>query len=277
VITFVNDQLNLLTMILFPNAKINIGLNILSKRDDGYHNLETVFYPISWKDSLEIIKSKDQKFSSSGINIPGEGNLCQKAYDLLNNDFDLENVHIHLHKNIPIGAGLGGGSSDAAFTLLGLNEMFDLKLSKAQIKEYALKLGADCPFFIDNKPCLAKGIGEELSEISINISNVFLMVVNPNIHVSTAKAYSGVVPQIPDVSLEKLISKPMKDWSMQNDFENGIFKLEPKIRALKDKLLDHGAIYCSMSGSGSSVFAFFDKKPTLKMDDCEVHIQEISF
>ena len=274
-ITFVNGQLNLLTMILFPNAKINIGLNILSKREDGYHNLETIFHPIAWKDSLEIIKSKDQQFSSSGISIPGDGNLCQQAYDLLNRDFGLESVHIHLHKNIPIGAGLGGGSSDAAFTLMGLNEMCDLKLSSIQLKEYALKLGADCPFFIDNKACLAKGIGEELTDVVLNISNVFLLVATPDVHVSTAMAYSSVVPQIPEVSLQKLILEPMPNWSMKNDFEEEIFKLEPKIKALKDKMLDHGAIYCSMSGSGSSVFAFFDKKPTLHLDDCSVHLQEI--
>lgn len=274
-ITFVNGQLNLLTMILFPNAKINIGLNILSKREDGYHNLETIFYPIAWKDSLEIIKSNDQQFSSSGISIPGDGNLCQQAYDLLDRDFGLESVHIHLHKNIPIGAGLGGGSSDAAFTLMGLNEMFDLKLSSIQLKEYALKLGADCPFFIDNKACLAKGIGEELTDVVLNISNVFLLVATPDVHVSTAMAYSGVVPQIPEVSLQKLISEPMTNWSMKNDFEEGIFRLEPKIKALKDKMLDHGAIYCSMSGSGSSVFAFFDKKPMLHLDGCSVHLQEI--
>ena len=274
-ITFVNGQLNLLTMILFPNAKINIGLNILSKREDGYHNLETIFHPIAWKDSLEIIKSNDQQFSSSGISIPGDGNLCQQAYDLLNRDFGLESVHIHLHKNIPIGAGLGGGSSDAAFTLMGLNEMFDLKLSSIQLKEYALKLGADCPFFIDNKACLAKGIGEELTDVVLNISNVFLLVATPDVHVSTAMAYSSVVPQIPEVSLQKLILEPMPNWSMKNDFEEGIFRLEPKIKALKDKMLDHGAIFCSMSGSGSSVFAFFDKKPTLHLDDCSVHLQEI--
>jgi 4-diphosphocytidyl-2-C-methyl-D-erythritol kinase len=275
VITFVNGQLNLLTMILFPNAKINIGLNILSKREDGYHNLETIFYPIAWKDSLELIKSNDQQFSSSGISIPGDGNLCQQAYDLLDRDFGLESVHIHLHKNIPIGAGLGGGSSDAAFTLMGLNEMFDLKLSSIQLKEYALKLGADCPFFIDNKACLAKGIGEELTDVVLNISNVFLIVATPDVHISTAMAYSGVVPQIPEVSLQKLISEPMPNWSMKNDFEEGIFRLEPKIKALKDKMLDHGAIYCSMSGSGSSVFAFFDKKPMLHLDGCSVHLQEI--
>ena len=274
-ITFVNGQLNLLTMILFPNAKINIGLNILSKREDGYHNLETIFYPIAWKDSLEIIKSNDQQFSSSGISIPGDGNLCQQAYDLLDRDFGLESVHIHLHKNIPIGAGLGGGSSDAAFTLMGLNEMFDLKLSSIQLKEYALNLGADCPFFIDNKACLAKGIGEELTDVVLNISNVFLLVATPDVHVSTAMAYSSFVPQIPEVSLQKLILEPMPNWSMKNDFEEGIFRLEPKIKALKDKMLDHGAIYCSMSGSGSSVFAFFDKKPTLHLDDCSVHLQKI--
>jgi 4-diphosphocytidyl-2-C-methyl-D-erythritol kinase len=264
-------------MILFPNAKINIGLNILSKREDGYHNLETIFYPISWKDSLEIIKSKDQKFSSSGIDIPGEGNLCQQAYDLLNKDFDLENVHIHLHKNIPIGAGLGGGSSDAAFTLMGLNELFNLKLGISDLKKYALRLGADCPFFIENKPCLAKGIGEQLSEVSLNIADVYLLIATPNIHVSTAMAYSGVVPKQPLQPLQKLISEPMADWSMQNDFEDGIFTLEPKIKAIKDKMYDSGALYSSMSGSGSSVFGFFEKEPKVKLEDCRLHLQEIFF
>jgi len=276
VITFVNRQLNLLTMILFPNAKINIGLNILSKREDGYHNLETIFYPINWKDSLEIIKSRDQKFTSSGIQIPGEGNLCQDAYDLLNQDFDLENVHIHLHKNIPIGAGLGGGSSDAAFTLVGLNNLFDLKLTKTQLKKYAIQLGADCPFFIDNKPCLAKGIGEKLSEINIDISNVFLLVATPNIHISTAMAYSKVVPSIPKNSLSSLVSESICSWKMQNDFEKGVFKLEPKIKGLKDEMLDNGALYSSMSGSGSSVFGFFKQKPMLNLNNCRMHIEEIS-
>jgi 4-diphosphocytidyl-2-C-methyl-D-erythritol kinase len=263
-------------MILFPNAKINIGLNILSKREDGYHNLETIFYPINWKDSLEIIKSRDQKFTSSGIQIPGEGNLCQDAYDLLNQDFDLENVHIHLHKNIPIGAGLGGGSSDAAFTLVGLNNLFDLKLTKTQLKKYAIQLGADCPFFIDNKPCLAKGIGEKLSEINIDISNVFLLVATPNIHISTAMAYSKVVPSIPKNSLSSLVSESICSWKMQNDFEKGVFKLEPKIKGLKDEMLDNGALYSSMSGSGSSVFGFFKQKPMLNLNNCRMHIEEIS-
>ncbi len=274
-ITFVNSQLNLLTMILFPNAKINIGLNILYKREDGYHNLETIFYPIDWKDSLEIIKSKEFKFTSSGIDIPGKGNLCVRAFDLLNKDFSLQNVHIHLHKNIPIGAGLGGGSSDAAFTLMGLNKMFHLNLTNTQLKKYGLMLGADCPFFIDNKPCLAQGIGEELSSIDIDISKVFLLVATPDIHVSTAMAYSNVIPSIPPIKLATLISEPVSSWSMVNDFEKGIFELEPKIKELKDVMNRNGAIYSSMSGSGSSVFGFFKQKPSFELQNCRIHLQQI--
>lgn len=269
------DQLNLLTMILFPNAKINIGLNVVSKRSDGYHNLETIFYPISWSDSLEIVKSDEQKFSCSGIEIPGQGNLCQKAYQLLHSEFNLPNVHIHLHKNIPIGAGLGGGSSDAAFTLLGLNDLFDLQLSKSQLKSFASKLGADCPFFIENKTCLASGIGDQLTTIELDLSNCFLLVVTPNIHVSTADAYSSLVPMPSNAVLTDLIAYPMSEWKMKNDFEKGVFDQYPKIKSIKEKMIQNGALYASMSGSGSSVFGFFSEKPSLVFEDCRYHLQQI--
>ena len=274
-ITFVNVKLNLLTMILFPNAKINIGLNIVSKRSDGYHNLETVFYPISWCDSLEIILSNQLQFTSTGLNIPGSGNLCLDAYQLLKSDFDLSPVHIHLHKNIPIGAGLGGGSSDASFTLKGLNELFDLNLSDDELKKYALKLGADCPFFIDNIPSLATGIGEELSPISLDLDNLYLMVVTPNIHISTAQAYSSLRFDSKQSNLADLLKSPVEHWEMKNDFESGIFELEPKIASVKQKMIENGALYASMSGSGSSVYAIFKQKPNLVFDACKQHIQSL--
>ena len=176
-------------MILFPNAKINLGLQIKSKRADGYHELETIFYSVNYCDVLEILPSDELTFTTSGIDIPGEGNLCLDAYHLLKQDFNIPAVNIHLHKIIPIGAGLEG-SSDAAFTLKGLNELFDLQLSSEQLKIYAVQIGADCPFFIENKPMLATGIGEILESIDLDLSAYHIAIVNPNIHISTAEAYS---------------------------------------------------------------------------------------
>ncbi|MDP7430628.1 MAG: 4-(cytidine 5'-diphospho)-2-C-methyl-D-erythritol kinase, partial [Flavobacteriales bacterium] len=158
-------------MILFPHAKINIGLNILGKREDGYHNISSVFYPVSsCADILEITEKEHFLFESSGVDIPKEENLCEKAFSLLRKDFSFPNVHIHLHKQIPIGAGLGGGSADAAFTLKGLNELFELEISSKKLEKYALQLGADCPFFIDDRPALVEGIGEKLSHIDLDLS-----------------------------------------------------------------------------------------------------------
>lgn len=251
-------------MLLFPNAKINIGLQLHAKRPDGYHELETIFYPIDWCDVLELLPTEEMLFTSSGISIPGEGNLCLDAYHLLKSDFDISPVHIHLHKVIPIGAGLGGGSSDAAFTLKGLNDLFSLGLTSEQLKVYAIKLGADCPFFIENKPMLAKGIGELLSPIDLDLSAYYIFVQNPGIHVSTKNAYAGVTPKASTHSLTDLIGPAVEHWQLKNDFEASVFKQFPAIHELKQSLYDAGAAYAAMSGSGSSVFALFKEKVNLE-------------
>ena len=254
-------------MIIFPNAKINIGLNIVSRRPDGYHNLETIFYPVNIKDALEVITSDVFKFQSSGLEIPGrvEDNLCVKGYNLLKKDFGLPPVKIHLHKHIPIGAGLGGGSADAAFFIRLLNQHFGIGLTDDQMMAYARQLGADCAFFIQNKPVFAFDKGDEIEPIKLDLSAYKIIVVMPAVHVSTAEAYSGVKPGPAKESLMELISYPVNEWKnfIKNDFETNIFKNYPEIRGVKAALYEAGAIYASMSGSGASVFGIFDKTPDL--------------
>ena len=260
-------------MLFFPNAKINIGLNIISKRVDGYHNLESIFYPIAWRDILEIMPSKQLSFESTGLSIPGQGNLCLKAYELMKSHYGIAPVSIHLHKNIPIGAGLGGGSSDAAFTLMALNTIFELDLEKDELKKIAAQLGADCPFFIDNTPSLASGIGEILNPIDLDISDNHLLVVKPDIFVSTAEAFSVIVPQKPSLSLEEEIKMPIKKWTLKNDFEDSIFPQYPELLEIKKSLIQAGALYASMSGSGSSIYSIFSEKPQLEFDNCQLFHQ----
>lgn len=260
-------------MLFFPNAKINIGLNITSKRADGYHNLESIFYPIAWRDILEIIPSKQLSFDSSGLSITGQGNLCLKAYDLMKSHYGIAPVSMHLHKNIPIGAGLGGGSSDAAFTLMALNTIFELGLEKDELKKMAAQLGADCPFFIDNAPSLASGIGELLNPIDLDLFNYHLLVVKPNIFVSTVEAFSAIVPQTPSLSLEEEIKMPVKKWRLKNDFEDSIFPKYPELFEIKRSLIQAGALYSSMSGSGSSIYGIFSEKPQLEFDNCQLFHQ----
>jgi len=256
-------------MVVFPGCKINMGINILNKRLDGYHHLQTIFYPVGIKDALEIIVVPDQPtavvFSSSGIAIPGDSNqnLCIKAYHLLKKDFPaLAPVQIHLHKTIPIGAGLGGGSADAAFALLLLNQLFELQLSTDSLREYALQLGSDCPFFIYNKPCLATGRGEIIEPIELDLSDYRILVVNPGIHINTTMAFNGITPGLHTTDLMKIIQQPISHWKnlLVNDFEKTVFKQEPAIQDLKESLYHAGALYASMSGSGSSVFGIFDKQ-----------------
>jgi 4-diphosphocytidyl-2-C-methyl-D-erythritol kinase len=245
-------------MIVYPNAKINLGLNVLRKREDGYHDISSVFYPVKeCVDILEIIKSEEFEFTNSGIEIPDGENLCEKAWKLLHTDFGIGNVTIHLHKQIAIGAGLGGGSSDASFTLKSLNELFDLNLNNKELEKYALRLGADCPFFIDNTPKLVEGIGEKMTSIDLDLSNYEIRLVNPDIHISTKEAYSRVVPRIPVLEVEKIIELPIIEWKekLKNDFEESIFLKHPELRELKDQLYKEGAIYASMSGSGSVIFS----------------------
>jgi 4-diphosphocytidyl-2-C-methyl-D-erythritol kinase len=254
-------------MICFPNAKINIGLYITERRSDGYHNLESVFYPIQIQDALEVVSASKLDFSASGIEIPGkmEDNLCVKAYHLLKKDHDLPPVHIHLHKHIPIGAGLGGGSSDAAFFIKLMNEKFELGLRNEQIEAYCRQLGADCAFFIENKPVFAYGKGDQFLPVKLDLSAYFMVLVMPDVQVSTSEAYRGVKPALPNYQLVEVVENDLLTWKnvVKNDFEASVFDKFPVIRGVKAALYESGAIYAAMSGSGSSVFGIFKKKVTL--------------
>ncbi len=252
-------------MIVFPNAKINIGLHVVSKRPDGYHNLETIFYPVKLADALEMAETGKTGITFSGLPVDGNpnDNLVMKAYGLLRNDFNLPPVQFHLHKVIPTGAGLGGGSSDAAFTLKMLNTHFKLNLSTEQLKKYAVRLGADCSFFIENNPAFAEGIGDRLNSVDIDLSDYQIAIIKPNESVSTIQAYKNVVPAHPQFSLKDLSSVPVENWKnvVVNDFEKSIFPQFPEIAKWKEKLYDWGALYASMSGSGSAVFGIFRHLP----------------
>jgi 4-diphosphocytidyl-2-C-methyl-D-erythritol kinase len=257
-------------MVTFPHCKINLGLNVVSKRADGFHNIETCFYPVPRTDILEIIPSQEFSFSQSGIEVPGlqDDNLCIKAYQLLKNDFQIENVKMHLHKIIPIGAGLGGGSSDAAYALRLLNSIFDLKLSVESLKKYAAQLGSDCSFFIEDGPMMGTGRGDILSPCLISLKGHYLVLVKPNLNISTAEAYSGVIAQATEFSIEEILRLPISEWSsnLKNDFEKSIFQKYPLIGQLKKKMYSYGAPYASMSGSGSSVFGLFERPIELKKE-----------
>ncbi len=253
-------------MVSFPNAKINIGLNITEKRPDGYHNIETIFYPIGLCDKLsfEIAKGDETSLSISGIKIDGDpnDNLIIRAYNLLKNNYYLPSLNIFLEKNIPFGAGLGGGSADAAFMLKMLNEEFNLNLTPIDLEKFAAELGADCPFFVLNKPVFASGIGNVFSNINISIKGYYIVLIKPNVYVSTSNAYSGVKVQKSAFSLLNLSEKSISEWKdiVVNDFEKSIFLKFPAIAAIKETLYQQGALYASMSGSGSSVYGIFDKK-----------------
>lgn len=250
-------------MILYPNAKINIGLNIESKRSDGYHNISSVFYPLKGSyDILEITKSPVFLFSCSGIKIPNGENLCEKAFSLIDSKFSISPVHIHLHKRIPIGAGLGGGSSDASFTLKGLNQLFNLKISNIELEKLSLKLGADCPFFIENTPKYVEGVGDKLSPLSLDLSEYNIKLINSDIHVSTMQAYSSVVINSSKSLILDDILNPISEWkdTIKNDFESNIFSAYPLLENIKNDLYKEGAIYASMSGTGSIVYGIFSKK-----------------
>lgn len=256
-------------MVVFPNAKINLGLNILRKRPDGYHDIASCFVPVPYTDVLEILPAKKFSFASSGIAIPGneKNNLCIKAYQLLQKDFQLPPVQIHLHKVIPIGAGLGGGSADASFTLRCLNEMFELYLDDFFLEEYAAKLGSDCPFFIRNETVVAYGTGTEFEEINLSWQNPYLVLVTPPIHVATAEAYAGVGPDDSRPDPKEIIEKkPLPEWKelLRNDFETTVFQKYPAIAEIKDKLYKAGATYASMSGSGASVYGIFELPPAME-------------
>lgn len=254
-------------MVLFPNCKINLGLNIIRKRKDGYHDLETVFYPVAWNDALELLTDQETpgpgiQFYSSGLPIAGDpgSNLCMKAYQLLAKDFpQLPAVRVHLHKAIPMGAGLGGGSSDGAFMLKMLNEKLSLDLDTEQLIGYALQLGSDCPFFIRNTPCIATGRGEEMQPLELDLSAYRMVLINPAIHVSTAWAFAQLTPQPAAIPISKAIREPIETWKdiLLNDFEAPVIKQSPEIGQIKEQLYQSGALYASMTGSGSTLFGIF--------------------
>ena len=251
-------------MITFPNAKINLGLNIVERRPDGYHNIETVFYPVPLTDVLEIVPAADGEAAlhcyGNAVDCPTEKNLVMRAYRLLQQRFSLPPVEMHLYKHIPDGAGLGGGSSDAAHTLLMLNRMFDLGISDANLAALAATLGADCAFFIYNRPMLATGIGDVLTPVDVDLRGKTLLLVKPPVGVDTRTAYSRVAPCVPDVPLTEVIHRPVLAWDgmLVNDFEASVFAALPRLWLIKAALIDAGAQYAAMSGSGSTVFGIFD-------------------
>ncbi|GAB2520488.1 4-(cytidine 5'-diphospho)-2-C-methyl-D-erythritol kinase [Spirosoma aerophilum] len=248
-------------MLTFPTCKINLGLRITEKRPDGFHNLQSCFYPVGWGDVLEIIPADRFMFSSSGLPIPGDAsqNLCSKAYNLLKADFDLPPVQMHLHKIVPIGAGLGGGSSDAAFTLTLLNKQFSLGLSHTRMEDYARLLGSDCAFFVQNRPVYCTEKGDVFSEIALDLSGYFIVLVYPNLAISTAEAYAGIRPRPMEQSLQKQLENGIDTWrdTIHNDFEDSLFPRYPILSQIKDELYASGAVYASMSGSGSTVYGIF--------------------
>jgi len=255
-------------MVLFPNAKINLGLFITKKREDGFHELETCFFHIPWSDILEITPAPAFKFSSSGLPISGEiqDNLCYKAFQALSEDFKIPNVHIHLHKIIPMGAGLGGGSSDAAYTLMGLRDLFELRLTNQELLPYAKKLGSDCAFFLNKQAQFGTGKGDELSPIPTPLKSLYAIVLYPNFGISTQKAYAGIQPNPAPGHLPDLVKSPMPTWkhTIKNDFEKTLFVEYPLLAEIKQDMYEMGAIYAAMSGSGSTIFGLFENEVSPK-------------
>ncbi len=265
-------------MVTFPNAKINLGLSVLMKRSDGYHQIETVFYPIALTDVLEIVPSsvREAVLGCRGLPIEGklEQNSCLVAYQTMTAHFKMPPVSMFLYKKIPTGAGLGGGSSDAAFTIRMLNELFNLKATRDQLRGIAEAIGSDCPFFIENRPMLGTGRGGCLKPIDLDLSGYHIMIIKPAISVSTAEAYAGVVPRNRQESLKDVIRLPLREWqeNMINDFEESIFRKYPGIASIKSTLLDQGAVYASLTGSGSAVYGLFESPPPVSslFPDCFV-------
>jgi len=257
-------------MITFPNCKINLGLNIIAKRTDGYHDLETVFYPLQLKDAVEIIQSEKTKLSISGLPVDGNAsdNLCLKAYHLLKKDFPgLPPVNIHLLKTIPLGAGLGGGSADGTFMLKLINDKFKLEIPGNDLNKYARQLGSDCPFFILNKPCFATGRGENLEEINLNLKGFKIVLIYPGIQINTGWAFSNIKSGAPTKSVKEIVKQPVSTWKdeLKNDFEEPVFSKYPEIKKIKDSLYNDGTVYASMSGSGSAVYGIFNSEKTIPL------------
>lgn len=258
-------------MVVFPRAKINIGLRIVEKRPDGFHNIETFFYPVALADALEFVIRKDGRKVDS-LKVTGvmddnnpENNLVMKAVKLMRESFDFPWLKIHLHKVIPVGAGLGGGSSDAAGMLRALNRYFVFALNAEELRSFAVRLGSDAPFFIDCTPSFAEGVGNILSEVPLDLKDYYIEVLYPGINISTAEAYSGCVPCRTGFSLRQILNLPVEEWRgrVVNDFELNIFRAYPQIGEMKMSLYEAGALYASLSGSGSAVYGIFNEKPRL--------------
>jgi 4-diphosphocytidyl-2-C-methyl-D-erythritol kinase len=251
-------------MLCFPHAKINLGLYVTGKRSDGFHTIQTLFYPVPFCDILEIVPANQPAIYLSGKILEGsaDDNSCWRAYRLLQNDYDLPPAAIYLHKLIPTGAGLGGGSSDATHTLLILNRLFELSLSDEQLLNYATQLGSDCAFFTQNQPMFAEGRGELLCPAKLSLKGYYLLLVLPEVHVSTAEAYAGISPKVPQHTLEQTIHLPIEEWQHQlsNDFEEPVFRKYPLLSEIKTALYNKGAVYAAMSGSGSSIFGLFNNE-----------------
>jgi 4-diphosphocytidyl-2-C-methyl-D-erythritol kinase len=256
-------------MLSFPNAKINIGLNVINRRKDGYHNLETVFFPVPLCDALELVETGETLLQIFGMQIDGniENNLIIKALRILQKDFDIPQISCFLKKNIPMGAGLGGGSADAAFMLKMLNKYFMLNISIEDLEKYAAKLGADCPFFIRNKPAFAEETGNVMTEINIPLQGYYLLLIKPNIHISTAEAYKTLSPEKWETPLAEAIKQPLENWKncIFNDFEKPVFMQHPALAQIKNKIYELGAQYAAMSGSGSIVYGIFSEKPNIEI------------
>jgi 4-diphosphocytidyl-2-C-methyl-D-erythritol kinase len=257
-------------MVVFPNAKINLGLSVLKKRDDGFHDIESILYPIPLNDALELIVAPDNKFtfSVSGLEIPGNKNtnLCLMVWELLQHDFGLPAIKAHLHKAIPMGAGLGGGSADAAFMVRLINQVFRLNLSVGKMEDYARQLGSDCAFFINNTPAFAYGRGDQLKPVEVDLSGYFLVLIKPDVHINTAEAYQGIKPSFPEFSLSEIGKLPVEVWKdkMKNDFEKSVFHAHPVLGDIKKQLYQSGAVYASMTGSGSAVYGLFKENVDLQ-------------
>lgn len=252
-------------MIIFPQAKINLGLHVLKKREDSYHEVETCMYSIPLFDILEILPADEFSFKQTGLVVDGtiESNLCVKAFRLFEKEFKIPNVYMHLRKQIPMGAGLGGGSSDAAHAINGLNELFAIGISQSRKEELAAQLGSDCAFFIDGSPKLATGRGEKLEDISVDLKGKHLLLIYPDIHVGTAEAYAGVDFYQGSKSINEILNLPITEWQnqLENSFEKSIFGKYPVMLDIKNKLIANGALYAAMSGSGSTLFGIFEKEP----------------
>lgn len=251
-------------MIAFPHCKINLGLHVVSRRPDGYHNLETCFYPIPWTDIIEILPAEKFELVLTGEAVPGkeESNLCARAYRALAEDFGLPPAHIHLHKILPMGAGLGGGSSDGAFTLKLLNEVFSLGLGPAQLASYASRLGSDCAFFLQDGPCIGLGKGDQLKPLPLSLKGKYIAIVKPDVSISTSEAYGGVTAKQPPIPLEQILEeKDLGQWKhlLKNDFEESVFRAHPELREFKETLYASGALYASLTGSGAALYGLFDQ------------------